>query len=142
MNPDHPTYVMTSRPVFRQDHATTKCRIVINASLPDQADPSRTLNKMLKPGPNKLPQIMKLVLATTLEPFIAMVDIKKMFLAVQLQKVSDRDMLRFVWAEANAPKPDFYRFKTLPFCVVSSPFQAIWCLQEAAKMQKLSLIHI
>ena len=46
MNPNHPTYVMTSRPVFRQDRATTKCRIVINASLPDQADPSCTLNKI------------------------------------------------------------------------------------------------
>ena len=64
-----------------------------------------------------------------------MVDIKKMFLAVQLQKLSDRDMLRFVWAEADAPAPNFYRFKTLPFGVVSSPFQAIWCLQEEAKMQ-------
>ena len=65
-----------------------------------------------------------------------MVDIKKMFLAVQLQKLSDRDMLRFVWAEANKPAPGFYRFKTLPFGVVSSPFQAIWCLQEAAQQQK------
>ena len=137
MNPDHPTYVMTSRPVFRQDRATTKCRIVINASLPDQVDPTKTLNKMLMPGPNKLPQIMKLVLITTQHLCLAMVDIKKMFLAVQLQKLSDRDMLRFVWAEADAPAPNFYRFKTLPFGVVSSPFQAIWCLQEAAKMQKL-----
>ena len=39
---------------------------------------------------------MKLVLATTLKQYVAMVDIKKMFLAVQLQKLSDRDMLRFV----------------------------------------------
>ena len=30
-----PNYVMTSRPVFRMDKATAKCRIVINASLPD-----------------------------------------------------------------------------------------------------------
>ena len=64
MNPNHPTYVMTSRPLFRQDRATTKCRIFINASLPDQVDPIKTLNKMLMPGPNKLPQIMKLVLIT------------------------------------------------------------------------------
>ena len=60
---------------------------------------------MLMPGPNKLPQIMKLVLVTTLKQYVAMVDIKKMFLAVQLQKLSDRDMLRFVWAEAEQPAP-------------------------------------
>ena len=67
MTPNHPTYVMTSHPVFRQDRATTKCRIVINASLSDQVDPSRMLKKMFMPGPNKLPQIMKLVLATMVD---------------------------------------------------------------------------
>ena len=67
MTPNHLTYVMTSHPVFRQDRATTKYRIAINASLSDQADPSRMLKKMFMPGPNKLPQIMKLVLATMVD---------------------------------------------------------------------------
>ena len=52
---------------------------------------------------------------------------------MQLQKLSDRDMLRFVWAESDKPTPDFYRFKMLPFGVVSSPFQAIWCVSGKFK---------
>ena len=132
--PDHPTYVMTSRPVFRFDKATTKCRIVINASLPDQRDPSKSLNKLLMPGPNKLPQIMMLVLRTMMREHLVLIDVKKMFLAIRLEKLSDKDMLRFVWAKPGSDRPDLLRYRVLAFGVVSSPFQAIWCLHETAKM--------
>ena len=132
--PDHPTYVMTSRPVFRFDKTTTKCRIVINASLPDQKDPSKSLNKLLMPGPNKLPQIMMLVLRTMIKEHLVLIDVKKMFLAIQLEKLSDKDMLRFVWAKPGSNRPDLLRYRVLAFGVVSSPFQAIWCLHETAKM--------
>ena len=132
--PNHPTYVMTSRPVFRLDKATTKCRIVINASLPDQKDRNRSLNKLLMPGPNKLPQIMQLVLKTMIKEHLVLIDVKKMFLAIHLAKPSDKDMLRFVWARPGTDKPDLLRYKVLAFGVVSSPFQAMWCLHETAKM--------
>ena len=58
MNPEHLIYYLTSRPVIRINASSTKCRIVINGSLPDQNDKAKSLNKMLMPGPNKLPQIM------------------------------------------------------------------------------------
>ena len=132
--PDHPTYVMTSRPVFRFDKATTKCRIVINASLPDQKDPSKSLNKLLMPGPNKLPQIMTLVLRTMVKEHLVLVDVKKMFLSIHLEKLSDKDMLRFVWGKPGSTRPDLLRYRVLAFGVVSSPYQAIWCLHETAKM--------
>ena len=134
--PDHPTYVMTSRPVFRLDKATTKCRIVINASLPDQNDHSKSLNKLLMPGPNKLPQIMMLVLRTMMKEHLVLIDVKKMFLAIHLAKLSDKDMLRFVWAKQGSNRPDLLRYRVLAFGVVSSPFQAMWCLHETAKMNQ------
>ena len=132
--PDHPTYVMTSRPVFRLDKTTSKCRIVINASLPDQKDHNKSLNKLLMPGPNKLPQIMKLVLKTMVKEYLVLIDIKKMFLAILLSKTSDKDMLRFIWAKPGSDRPDLLRYRALAFGVISSPFQAIWCLHETAKM--------
>ena len=132
--PDHPTYVMTSRPVFRLGKTTSKCRIVINASLPDQKDQNKSLNKLLMPGPNKLPQIMKLVLKTMMKEHLVLIDVKKMFLAIQLSKASDKDMLRFFWAKPGATRPDLLRYRVLAFGVVSSPFRAIWCLHETAKM--------
>lgn len=131
---NHPTYIMTSRPVIRPDKTTTKCRIVINASLPDPKEKGRSLNKLLMPGKNMLPQIMELILYSKLKQFIVTVDIRKMFMSVKLSKESDKDMLRFVWAPPGSDKPTLYRFTRLPFGCVSSPYQAIWCLHETAKM--------
>ena len=132
--PSHPTYVMTSRPVFRLDKSTTKCRIVINASLPDQNDKNRTLNKLLMPGPNMLPQIMELVLKTMTKKYLVLIDVKKMFLSIKLSETSDKDMLRFVWAPPGSERPKLFRYRVLAFGVISSPFQAIWCLHETARM--------
>ena len=133
---EHPNYVMTSRPVFRMDKATTKCRIVINASLPDHKNkerPGNTLNKMLMPGPNKLPQIMELVLKLMFLEHVFLIDVKKMFLSVDLALTSDKDMLRYVWAKPGE-KIKVYRHKTLAFGVISSPFQAMSCLHDTAKL--------
>ena len=62
LNPDHPCYTLISRPVFRLSSATTQCRIIINPSMPDQNDELKSLNKLLMAGPNKLPQIMELIM--------------------------------------------------------------------------------
>ena len=133
---EHPNYVMTSRPVFRMDKATTKCRIVINASLPDHKNkerPGNTLNKMLMPGPNKLPQIMELVLKLMFIEHVFLIDVKKMFLSVDLALTSDKDMLRFVWGRPGE-LVKVYRHKTLAFGVISSPYQAMSCLHDTAKL--------
>ena len=130
---DHPTYVMTSRPVIKPDRATTKCRIVVNASLPDQKNKKRTLNSLLMPGKNLLPQIMVLILQSKLKRYIASIDIKKMFLSVKLKKESDKDMLRYLWAPPGADEPVLYRYTRLVFGGVCSPYLAIWCLKETAK---------
>ena len=134
IHPEHPTYVMTSRPVFRLGKSTTKCRIVINASLADQKDPSRSLNKLLMAGPNKLPQIMALILKSMMKKHMVLIDIKKIFLAIHLEKTSDKDMLRFVWGPKDSGTPELYRLLVIAFGVLSSPFQAIWCLQKTAEM--------
>ena len=130
-DPPWPTYVMTSRPVFRLDKATTKCRIVINASMVDPRDTKKSLNKLLMPGPNMLPQIMELVMRLMFKKFIFLIDIKKMVLAVELSLKSDRDMLRYLWGEPGS-EPKLYRLRALGFGIISSPFQAMRCLQDTA----------
>jgi hypothetical protein len=131
---DHPTYVLTSRPVIRPDKVTTKCRIVANASLPDPKNKKRTLNSLLMPGKNLLPQIMVLILKSKQKRYIASIDIKKMFFSVKLKKESDKDMFRYMWAPPGAERPTMYRFTRLIFGGVCSPYMAIWCLKETAKM--------
>ena len=77
---------------------------------------------------------MKLVLKTMVKEYLVLVDVKKMFLSIHLSKTSDKDMLRFVWAEPGADRPNLLRYRVVAFGVVSSPFQAIWCLHETARM--------
>ena len=62
LHPSWRLYYLSTRLVICKGAATTKCRIVGNASQVDQNDKSRTLNKMLMPGPNTLPQIMELIM--------------------------------------------------------------------------------
>ncbi|CAB4056458.1 unnamed protein product [Lepeophtheirus salmonis] len=65
----HPSYVLTSKPVFRLDKASTKCRVVVNASLPDIKDNLKSLNKRL---------IMELIPKVKCKKYFVTVDIKKM----------------------------------------------------------------
>ena len=96
MVPNWSTYWLTSRPVIRRNAQTTKCRIVSNGSCPDQNDRSKTLNKMLMPGPNKLPHIMELIMRFMVVAHVFLIDIQKMFLSIRLELKSDQDMLRFM----------------------------------------------
>ena len=93
LHPSWRSYYLSTRPVIRKGAATTKCRIVGNASQADQNDKARTLNKMLMPGPNTLPQIMELIMCFMTFEFVFLIDIQKMFLSIELELKSDRDML-------------------------------------------------
>ena len=131
---DHPTFVLPSRPVLKLDREKTKCRIIVNASVKSKND-NRTLNKMLITGPNLLPTVPAVVMRYRHKKFIFTLDIRKHFLQVELRDDEDRDMLRYLWRNFDENvRPTMYRHKVLGFGLVSSPFQAIWCVQETARM--------
>ena len=56
-----------------------------------------------------------------------------MFLSINLSKLSDRDMLRFVWAKIGSSNPESHRFCVIAFGLISAPYLAIWCLRETVK---------
>ena len=93
LHPSWRSYYLSTRPVIHKGAATIKCRIVGNASQVDQNDKSRTLNKMLRPSPNTLPQIMELIMRFMTFEYVLLIDIHKMFLSIELELKSDRDML-------------------------------------------------
>ena len=131
---DHPTYILPSRPVLRLTHEKTKCRIIINASA-RSSHTDLTLNKLLLTGPNLLPNVPAVILRFRHRKFIFTLDIQKHFLQVELRDDEDRDMLRYLWRNFNQrERPTMFRHKVLAFGLVSSPFQAIWCVQETARM--------
>ena len=136
LHPSWRSYYLSTRPVIRKGAATTKCRIVRNASQADQNNKSHTSNKMLMPGPNILPQIMKLIIHFMTFEYLFLIDVQKMFLPIELELKSDREMPRFVWSQ---PRQEIkhYRMKVVTFGLISSPYQADSCLKDMDKVHAL-----
>ncbi|CAB4064831.1 unnamed protein product [Lepeophtheirus salmonis] len=128
----HASYILTSRPVFRLDKDSTKCRIVINASLPYVKDKTKSLNKLLMPGKNLLPQIMELILKVKCKKYFVAVDIKKMFLSINLADPLEKDMFHFILGRPG-DQPRLRRFKVVVFGLVPALYISMWCLKETAK---------
>ena len=57
---------------------------------------------MLMPGPNTLPQIMELIMRFMTFEFVFLIDIQKIFLSIELELKSDRDMLNICVGSAKA----------------------------------------
>ena len=70
LHPSWRLYCLSTRPVIR------KSGIIGNTSQADQNDKSRTLNKMLMPGPNTLPQIMELIMHFMTFESVFLIDIQ------------------------------------------------------------------
>ena len=107
--------------VLREDKATTKLRIVYDAS-------SRTwgssLNDCLYTGPKSSQKIMDILLRFRTHRIAMATDIEKAFLMVSVRK-EDRDVLRFLWVKdlkSDVPGVTVLRFTRVVFGVSSSPF--------------------
>jgi hypothetical protein len=108
--------------VVRQDKATSKLRIVYDASAKVQGHPS--LNDCLHTGPNFGQSIFDILLRFRVHQVILTGDIEKAFLMIAIEE-RDRDVLRFLWvddAKKESPKIKLLRFARVVFGVSCSPF--------------------
>ena len=133
---DHPTYVLTSRPLLKLERETTQCRILTNPSqkCPKADKNVNTLNKKLYQGKNMVPHITRVILYLNQWRYISSLDVSKMFFSIGLLDEADKDMLRLIWNNFDDERPTMYRYTVLPFGLISSPFQAVSCLHQTAKM--------
>ena len=107
--------------VVRQDKATSKLRIVYDASA-RSTGPS--LNNCLYTGPKFGQSIFDILLRFRHQKVALVGDIEKAFLMVSVRE-KDRDSLRFLWTtDLNSEKLKLitYRFTRVVFGVSSSPF--------------------
>lgn len=93
--PDGIVYYLPHQPVIHPERATTKLRIVYDAS-DRTGQNSKCLNDALHRGPVILPNLVGLLLRFRIPPIVFTADIEKAFLQIALHK-SDRDCTRFFW---------------------------------------------
>lgn len=116
-------YYLPHHAVIRKDKATTKLRVVFDASAHEDGCPS--LNDCLLTGPNLNPDLLTILVRFRLHPIAFMADITKAFLQISVAE-EDRDVLRFLWLtgrpDAKGTNLRVLRMTRVVFGVSSSPF--------------------
>ena len=104
------TYI-PHQPVVREEAATTKVRVVYDASV-KATKRVKPLNECLHTGPSLTPLLYTVMLRFRMYKIVLLADIKQAFLQIEVDP-EDRDALRFLWVknpkELNSPILE-YRF--------------------------------
>ncbi|XGW03194.1 hypothetical protein V3C99_014862 [Haemonchus contortus] len=121
---DHRIYYIPHQAVVKESSATTRLRVVFDASSHYKGAPS--LNDCLYPGPSILPDLVGILLRSRLHPILLISDVEKAFLQIRLQR-SQRDATRFLWLIDPFSPPTssnlrIFRFTRVPFGITASPF--------------------
>ena len=115
------------RPVIRTDeHTTTKIRPVFNCSLKVGKAPS--LNEAAFPGVDLMNNLLSLLLYFRTNDYVVLADIMKAFLQIRLSSEADRN--RFCFFRKINGKFVPYRYNTIIFGFVSSPFILNYIIQH------------
>uniref|UniRef100_A0A914IGD7 Integrase catalytic domain-containing protein n=1 Tax=Globodera rostochiensis TaxID=31243 RepID=A0A914IGD7_GLORO len=126
-----PVHYLPHRAVIRTDKATTKIRIVMDASAKPKNNPAApSLNDCLHTGPLLLKDLTGVLIRFRRMKRVLMADIEKAFLQLGVRQ-QDRDATRFLWlANPATDKLDplrredvlVYRFCRVSFGLTVSPF--------------------
>ncbi|CAL4128350.1 unnamed protein product [Meganyctiphanes norvegica] len=118
-----PIVYLPYKGVVRDNHPTTKCRIVMDASAKANIN-AISLNQALYTGPNKIADIVMCLLRFMVGKYACISDIKQAFLRIWISS-QDRDALRFLVPDDifdMHSKMICYRYTSLVFGSVASPF--------------------
>jgi hypothetical protein len=117
-------------PVIRADKATTKTRIVFDASATYKGE---SLNQTINQGPKLQQQLTNVLFRFRKNPIALVCDVAEMYLRVEIAK-KDRSSFRFLWRDMDKSKdPVIYEFTRVVFGVSCSPFLAQLVAQEHAR---------
>ena len=131
--PDEPpevgkAYYLPHHCVIREDHSTTKLRVVLDGSA-KTVGPS--LNQCLHKGPSLMPELVRVLMGFRCHLIAVVGDLEKAFLQIEMSD-EDRDYLRTLWVSNFDPKAvgeDFgltmLRFAVCVWGITSSPFHLL-----------------
>ena len=109
--------------VFRMDHQSTKCRIVLLSNLCEQHNNSISHNQAILSGPNLNNKISTSIIKMRFDQFILCFDIKKAFLNIALKPEDQLKFLIMWYKDVRNGNLDIVAFKStrLPFGLRASP---------------------
>ena len=125
-----PAWYLPHFAVIRQDKATTKLRIVFDASARTDG---LALNDLIHTGPKLQRDLFNVLTRFRREPVAVVCDIAEMYLQIELAP-QDRPYHRFLWRDfQDSEQPTVYQFNRVVFGVNASPFLAQYVAQENAR---------
>ena len=111
--------------VFREDRATTKCRVVLDSSA--KTYDVQSLNSCLLKGPKLQPDLGHVLIRFSFHRVGIMADIKKMFLQTKLKR-QDQNSHRFLWRDLHIHRePEIYCMTRVTFEAPSPSFPLLQC---------------
>ena len=127
---NQPGWYLPHFPVVRLDKATTKTRIVFDASATHEGV---SLNQSIHQGPKLQRELVDVLIRFRKHQVAVACDISEMYLRIKMS-VHDRSYFRFLWRDMKSDrKPDVYEFNRVVFGANCSPFLAQLVIQEHAK---------
>ena len=119
-------------PVVKLDKATTKIRMVFDASAKYHG---LSLNEVTESGPNLQSDMSEILIRFRRKPVALICDISEMYLQIQLAP-EDKPFHRFLWRSIEQNEPDIYEFNRVVFGGTSSPFLAQFVARKNAELHK------
>ena len=113
-------FYIPHKPVIREEAASTKVRIVYDASAKAHPD-AVSLNDCLYPGPPLQNKLWNVLVRSRMHPVALVGDLKKAFLQVRI-RTADRDAMRFHWRQGEHSHIQTLRFTRALFGLAPSPF--------------------
>ena len=124
-------HYLQCHPVYKENRATMKCRVVMNAAAKSKG--GKSLNQYLHQGPCYLEDFIQILLRFRLYFYCFCSDISSMFLRIKL--IHGKDYLRFLWRGCNKKiPPEVWRMISVTFGIVTSPFQSIYIVKRHAEL--------
>ncbi|XP_076546674.1 uncharacterized protein LOC143305757 [Osmia lignaria lignaria] len=124
---NNPTYYIPHHAVFRSTSATTRLRVVFNASR--RTSNGKSLNDHLLSGP-KLQKDLAAILGRWRQfQYVYTTDIAKMYRQILIDS-RDRDFQRILWRNDQTDPVKEYQLLTVTYGTTSAPYLALRFLQQ------------
>lgn len=128
-------YYLAHHPVVKLSSATTKIRVVFDASAKDSK--GQSLNDSLLTGEKLQKDIFSILLKFRIHKIVFTADIKQMNRQIWIEP-KHTDYQRILWRFSPFEDVQDYRLKTVTFGVNSSPFLALRTIQQLIAEGKAS----